>query len=224
MLFSLPVGCGWFCGWKSVRQGEGDQRAAVAGAEHSGEDALEPAAPADRHDHVLLSVDAVGRAAAVMPAAAVELPQLLAGVGVERGELSGRGACEHQVARGGEYRSGHREVEAPAPLLLTVRVEGTDRTGHVVDVHLNGSTPVRNALLELTATTGGGGAHVGDGHVEHVRLRAVGRVRPLLRTCRAGIEVDRLTLLVRVLARSHLAVSGDDAPVDPVHEGRDVLQ
>ena len=70
------------------RECEGDQRAAMAGAEHAGEEPLGPSAPADRHDDVLPAVDAVGRRAAVVTASALELPQLLAAAGVDRDELT----------------------------------------------------------------------------------------------------------------------------------------
>src|SRR6202171_1210629 len=153
--------------WESAGQGECDQRAAVARAEHSGDDALEPATPADRHDDVLLAVDAVRRGAAVVAATTLELPQLFTGASVERDEFAGRRACEHEVACGGEHRCGHRVVEAPAPLLLAVAIERADRTGHVVDVHLDGSAPVGHALLELPTPTRGGGARVRERHVRH---------------------------------------------------------
>src|SRR5215210_3291458 len=66
------------------REGEDDHRAAVAGAEHAGEEPLGPPAPADRHGDVLPAVDAVGRRAAVVTTAALELPQQLPAAGVER--------------------------------------------------------------------------------------------------------------------------------------------
>src|SRR5882672_8798322 len=70
MVFSLSFSrcCGRSGGGESAGQGECDQRAAVARAEHSRDDALEPATPADRYDDVLLAVDAVGRGAAVVAA------------------------------------------------------------------------------------------------------------------------------------------------------------
>src|SRR4029453_17061963 len=105
---------------------------AVAGAEQSGDDALEPAAPAHRHRDVLLAVDAVSHRAAVVAAAALELPQLVAGAGVECDELTGRSAGEHQVAGRGDDRGRHRVVVAPSPLLLAVGVERTDGASHVV--------------------------------------------------------------------------------------------
>src|SRR6187397_441358 len=57
-----------------LRECEGHQRAPMTGAEHAGEEALGPSAPADRHDDVLPSVHAVGRRAAVVTASALELP------------------------------------------------------------------------------------------------------------------------------------------------------
>src|SRR5215207_1608140 len=72
-----------------VGKGEDEQRAAVAGTEHAGEEPLGPPAPANRHGDVLPSVDAVCHRAAVVAATALELPQLLPGAGVERDELSG---------------------------------------------------------------------------------------------------------------------------------------
>src|SRR3954470_6772913 len=64
-------------------QGEDDQRASVAGAEHPRQEAFGPAAPADRHGDVLPAVHHVGRRAAVVAAAALELPQQLPRPGVE---------------------------------------------------------------------------------------------------------------------------------------------
>ena len=52
------------------------------GPEHLGQEPLGPAAPAGRRDDVLLPVDAVRRRAAVVAAAALELPQQLTAVGV----------------------------------------------------------------------------------------------------------------------------------------------
>src|SRR5690606_13692260 len=61
----------WIAGGAdSLRECEGDQRAAVAGAEHPGQEALGPAAPADGDGDVLPPVHAVGRGAAVVAAAA----------------------------------------------------------------------------------------------------------------------------------------------------------
>src|SRR6266496_6324563 len=74
---------------RALGKGEHDQRAAVAGAEHAGEEPLGPAAPAHRHGDVLPAVDHVGRRAAVVAAAALEVPQQLTGPGVERVELTG---------------------------------------------------------------------------------------------------------------------------------------
>src|SRR3954454_16179515 len=73
-----------------LREGEDDQRAAVAGAEHPGEEPLGPPAPPDRDGDVLPAVDHVGRRAAVVAAAALELPEQLPGAGVERVELTRR--------------------------------------------------------------------------------------------------------------------------------------
>src|SRR3954451_19521478 len=81
-----------------LRQREGEQRAPLAGPEHPGEEPFRPRAPAGRHGDVLPSVDAVAARAAVVAAAALELPQLLSGARVERVELAGRLAREHEVA------------------------------------------------------------------------------------------------------------------------------
>src|SRR6185369_950701 len=102
-----------------LREGEDHQRASVPGPEHAGEEPLGPSAPADRHGDVLPAIDGVGRRAAVVTAPALELPQQLAGAGVERVELPGGLPGEHQVAAGGQRRRAHRELVAEAPLLLT---------------------------------------------------------------------------------------------------------
>src|SRR5690349_18787612 len=94
----------------SLRQREREQPAALAGSQHPGEEALGPRAPPGRHGDVLPSVDAVGRRAAVVTAAALEMPQQLPGVGVEGVVLPGRLTAEHQTAAGGQQRRAHRDV------------------------------------------------------------------------------------------------------------------
>src|SRR4051794_13638525 len=116
-----------------LRQGEGEQGAALAGAEHAWQEAFGPGAPAGGRGDELLAVDAVGAGARVVAAAALELPQQFAGLGVQRVELAGGLAAEDQVAAGGQQRGAHRDVVAPAPLLAAGPwVEGADRAGHVL--------------------------------------------------------------------------------------------
>ena len=206
----------------SVRQCEREQRAAVRGAEHLGQEALGPAAPAARGDDVLLAVDAVRRGARVVAAAALERPQVVARLGVERVELAARLACEHEAAAGGEDRRAHREVPTPAPLLRAgARVEGADGARDVVGVHRDARAPVRDALDELPAAPRGRRPDVLHRAVEELRLRAVRRVRPLLRAGRPGPEVHRVAFLVGVAQRRHVALVVDLAPVDAVHERHD---
>src|SRR3954468_20665804 len=81
-----------------LRQREHEQRASLARPQHAGEEAFGPGAPARRHGDVLPTVDAVAGRARVVPAAALELPQQLTGLGVERVELPGRLAAEHEAA------------------------------------------------------------------------------------------------------------------------------
>src|SRR3954471_23956134 len=141
----------------SLRQREGEERASLARPEHSGQEALRPRAPAGRHGDVLPSVDAVAARAAVVAAAALELPQLLSRARIERVELAGRLAREHEVAARRQDRGAHRDVVAPAPALLAgARVEGADGPRHVVEVHPDARAPVRDALLELPAAPGRG--------------------------------------------------------------------
>src|SRR5690606_33249934 len=83
-------------------QGEHEQRVSLVTPEQPGEEALEPAAPPGRHGDVLPAVDLVRGRAAVVPAAALERPQLLAGLGVQGDELARRGALEDQAARRGQ--------------------------------------------------------------------------------------------------------------------------
>src|SRR3954453_22104004 len=146
---------------QSLRKREREQRAALAGSEHAGQEAFGPGAPAGGHGDVLPSVDAVRARAAVVAAAALGLPQLVAGLGVERVELAGRLAAEHEAAARGQQRRAHRDVVAPAPALLArARVEGADGAGHVLEVHRDARAPVRDALLELPAPPRGRGADV----------------------------------------------------------------
>src|SRR3954468_11784665 len=98
-LFSLrPRDIQYRESWLSLRQREGEQRAPLARPEHPGQEPFRPRAPAGRHGDVLPSVDAVAARAAVVAAAALELPQLLSAARVERVELAGRLAREHEVA------------------------------------------------------------------------------------------------------------------------------
>src|SRR3954452_24625915 len=145
----------------SLRQREGEQRAPLARSEHSGQEPFRPRAPAGRHGEVLPSVDAVAGRAAVVAAAALELPQLVSRARVERVELAGRLAREDEVAARRQDRRAHRDVVAPAPALLAgARVEGAHRPGHVIEVDADTRSPVGNALLELPAPPGRGRAYV----------------------------------------------------------------
>src|SRR4051794_22743746 len=138
-LYEIPAG---LRAALELRKGEDDQRAAVAGAQHAGEEPLGPSTPADRHGDVLPTVDAVGRRAAVVTTPALELPEQLPGAGVQRVELARRLAGEHQVATGSQHRRAHRELVAPAPLLLAIGVERADGPDHVLEVHRNACAPV----------------------------------------------------------------------------------
>src|ERR671928_859039 len=144
--------------WCLLREGEGEQAAALAGAEHAGQEAFGPGAPAGGPGDELRAVDAVGRGAAVVAAAALELPQVVAGLGVERVELAGGLAAEDEVAGGGQKRGAHRDLVAPAPPFgAGPWVEGADRAGHVLQVDGHAGAPVGDALLELAPAPGGGG-------------------------------------------------------------------
>src|SRR4051812_29301826 len=87
-----------------LRKREDEQRAPLAGAEHPRQEPFRPGAPAGRHGDVLPSVDAVAARAAVVAAAALELPQQVARPGVEGVELTGGLTGEHEVAGGGQHR------------------------------------------------------------------------------------------------------------------------
>src|SRR3954452_25529915 len=182
-----------------LRQREGEQRAALTGPEHSGEEPFGPRAPPRWHCDVLATVHAVRARAAVVAAAALELPQLIARLGVDRPVLPGRLAAEHEAAAGRQQRRAHRDVIAPAPALLAgARVEGADRAGHVLEVHGDTRSPVRDALLELPAAPGGRRADVLHRAVQELGVRVVAGVRPLLGAGRPRPEVDRVALLVGV--------------------------
>src|SRR3954449_2013 len=88
----------------SLRQREGEQRAPLARPEHPGQEPFRPRTPAGRHGDVLPSVDAVAARAAVVAAAALELPQLVSGARVERVELAGRLTGEDEAAARGQHR------------------------------------------------------------------------------------------------------------------------
>src|SRR6266536_3621377 len=174
-----------------LRQCEREERAAVRRPEHLGQEALGPAAPAARRDDVLPSVDAVARRAAVVAAAALELPEHLTAVRVPRVELPAGLAAEHEIAASGQQRRAHAQLAGPAPLLLSgTRIVGAHVAGLVLAVHSHAGAPVRDALLELPAPPRGGCADVLHRDVEELRLRAVARVRPFLGSGGPGPEVD----------------------------------
>src|SRR3954469_3636415 len=155
-----------------LREREREQRAALAGAELSGQEALGPGAPAGRHGDELPAVDLVGARARVVAAAALELPEQVARLGVERVELTGRLAAEQEVAPGGQQRRAHRDVVLPAPPLgAGPRVERADGAGVVLEVHGDARAPVRDALLEVPPPPGRRGADVLDGAVQELRVR-----------------------------------------------------
>src|SRR3954447_9537463 len=93
-----------------LRQREREQRAPLAGAEHAGQEALGPGAPAGRHGDELPAVHLVGARARVVTAAALELPQQVARLRVERVELTGGLAPEDEVAGRRQQRRAHRDV------------------------------------------------------------------------------------------------------------------
>src|SRR3954471_7126375 len=62
----------------ALREREGEQRAALAGPEHAGQEALGPGAPAGRHGDELPAVHLVGARARVVATAALELPEQVA--------------------------------------------------------------------------------------------------------------------------------------------------
>src|SRR5690625_3274044 len=116
-----------------------------------------------------------------MPASTLERPQLLAGLGVQGDELTGRRALEHQPACRGQCRGAHRVLVAPAPLLLAgERVDSAHEPVEVVEVHGNTGAPVRDALLELAAPAGGRPPDFLHRYVDQTRLLAVGHVGPFL--------------------------------------------
>src|SRR3954447_26373985 len=201
----------------SLRQREGEQRAALARPEHSGQEPFRPRAPAGRHGDVLPSVDAVAGRAAVVAAAALELPQLLAGGRVERVELAGRLARANEGVARREDRSAPRDVVAPAPALLAgARVEGAHGPRHVIEVDADTRSPVRDALLELPAPPGGRRADVLHRGVQQLGFGVVRGVRPFLGAGLPRPEVDRVALLVGEDLRRHVALLVDLAPVDAV--------
>src|SRR5919205_2588616 len=207
--------------WWLLREGEGKQAAALAGAEHAGQEAFGPGAPAGGHGDVLLAVDAVGAGAGVVAAAALELPEVVAGLGVEGVELAGGLAAEDEVAAGGQKRGAHRDVVAPAPALgPAAGVKGADRAGHVLQVDGHAGAPVGDALLELAPPAGGGGPDVLHRGVEQLGVGVVAGVRPFLGAGRAGPEVDGVALLVGEDLGGHVALLVDLAPVDAIHERR----
>src|SRR3954453_11028868 len=131
-----------------LRQREREQRAALAGAELPGQEALGPGAPAGRHGDELPAIDLVAARARVVAAAALELPEQVAALGVEGVELTRRLAAEHQAAARGQERRAHRDVVLPAPALRAGPGVGrADRAGHVLEVDRDAGAPVRDALL-----------------------------------------------------------------------------
>src|SRR3954469_11642800 len=178
-----------------LREREREQRAALAGAELSGQEALGPGAPAGRHGDELPAVDLVGARARVVAAAALELPEQVARLGVEGVELTRRLAAEDEVAARRQQGRAHRDVVGPAPPLRPgPRVERADGAGHVLEVDRDTGAPVRDALLEVPAPPGRRGADVLHRGVEELRVRVVAGVRPLLGAGRAGPEVHRIPL------------------------------
>src|SRR4051794_7279223 len=147
-----------------LREREREQRAALAGAELPGQEALGPGAPAGRHGDELPAVDLIGARARVVAAAALELPEQVAALGVEGVELTRRLAAEHQAAARGQKRRAHRDVVLPAPPLRAgPGVERADGAGHVLEVNRHAGAPVRDALLEVPPPPGRRGADVLDG-------------------------------------------------------------
>src|ERR671926_1095938 len=204
-----------------LREAEGKYVCALAGADHAGQEAFGPGAPAGGHGDVLLAVDAVGAGAGVVVAAALELPEQVAGLGVERVELAGGLAAEDEVAGGGQKRGAHRDLVAPAPPFgAGPWVEGADRAGHVLQVDGHAGAPVGDALLELAPPAGGGGPDVLDGGVEQFGVGVVAGVGPFLGAGRAGPEVDGVALLVGEDLGRHVALLVDLAPVDAIPERR----
>src|SRR3954454_6566046 len=92
-----------------LREREREQRAALAGPELPGQEALGPGAPAGRHGDVLPAVDAVGARARVVAAAALELPEQVAGVGVEGVELTRGLSAEDEPAARRQQGRAHRD-------------------------------------------------------------------------------------------------------------------
>src|SRR3954447_17504219 len=168
-----------------LREREREQRAALAGAELPGQEALGPGAPAGRHGDELPAVDLVGARARVVAAAALELPEQVAALGVEGIELTRRLAAEHQAATRGQERGAHRDVVLPAPALRAGPwVERADRAGHVLEVDRHAGAPVRDALLEVAPPPGRRRADVLHRAVQELGVRVVAGVRPLLRAGR----------------------------------------
>src|SRR3954452_15305832 len=96
-----------------LRQREGEQRAALTGPEHPGQEPFGPRAPPGRHRDVLATVHAVRGRAAVVGVAALELPQLIAAFGLQRAVLALRLAAEDEPAASRQQRRAHRDVIAP---------------------------------------------------------------------------------------------------------------
>jgi hypothetical protein len=202
------------------RQREDKESVSAWRPEHVGCEPFDPSAPPGRHGDVLPSVDAVGCWVVVVAASRLELPQQLAGLRIEGVELPRRFADEHEVAACGQHRRADRLVVAiPPPLLARGRIEGLHEPLYVLGVDVDARSPVRNALLELPAPQRDLRTDILYRDVEHLRLRAVGRVRPFLGPGRSRPHVDRLPLVLGVHLGRDLPVGADLTPVDPFAEG-----
>src|SRR5215213_11407090 len=205
-------------------QGKREDTGSVGAAHEAGEESLDPRAPSDGDDYVLPSVHAVRRRARVVAASALELPQMLPSLRIERVEYALRRAGEHEVARRGEDGGTHRGIVVPPPHFLAVGVEGGDPARYVGRVYDDCGSPVRDAFLELPATARDRRAGVLNRAVEELCLRVEAGVRPFLAARRSREEVDFLALFLGIDARGHLAVGVDLTPVDAVDEGRHAYQ
>src|SRR5215204_4983739 len=144
---------------------EAERRGAVADVEVAGDDRTRPAADAGQDGDVLLAVrPAIGRRLADDPGAGLELPQRLAGAGVDRLEPALHGSVEDDVAGGGERAAPDREVLGQRPRRLRLpHVPGLEyaamAAGPGLEAHLGADIGragdvVRGRVLEVHAEIG----------------------------------------------------------------------
>src|SRR5438552_240414 len=157
------------------------------------------AAPAGLHRDVLLAVDLERSRHPGNARAGRELPQDLAGPGVERAEHAVVGAArEQQSAAGGEYRTPIERRQVGRPNLFAgIEIPGlqlADVVGagnHLQHVFSDAHETLASDVFRGFAGELGAEVVVG-GDVEHPRLRAVRGRRPILAAPQARTELGAL--------------------------------